>query len=170
MTLEAAMASSADGTFFATAAALSWYMSLGAAALSVLTSTLAAVALAITPLDRINIIGRKLLYCWVIPFETTIGSMMFMTAGAWADCEAQRRILLEERFNVTGSEAMWTVEHGGIVIWSMRLFIVTVGFVGFCLTVFLMCCGERVERMVGLESTTVHEEREEGSSTQVVPR
>ena len=96
--------------------------------------------------------------------------MMFMTAGAWADCEAQRRILLEEKFNVTGSEAMWTVAHGGIVIWSMRLFIVTVGFVGFCLTVFLMCCGERVERMVGLESTTVHEEREEGSSTQVVPR
>lgn len=187
MTVEAAMSSKPEESTLSTIASFFWYSASGTAVYSVLTSTLAAVALAITPENRIYIIGRKLLYCWVLPFLTTIMSVLCMGLGMWSDAESQRLRVLEESFNITGTEAITTFQHGGIVIWSVRVFFITTLFVGTCLTVFVVFCGERIERLTGIESTTGAEERqkaqslgngtvnkeesfkEEGASTKILP-
>ena len=152
------MESNPNGALYATFASFCWYASSGMACYSIMTSTLAAVALAITPESRIRVVGRKLLYCWVIPFQTTMGSVLFMGLGMWTDCEKQRKDFLEETHNLTGPAALATFEHGGIVIWSVRLFMTVTGLVCFVMIFIAVFCGERVEKFTGLESTSLIEE------------
>jgi len=166
MTLEAAMQSEPDGKSYATTASFCWYASSGNACWSVLTSTLAAVALAITPEHRINVIGLKLLWCWVIPFEATMMSLMFMGLGMWADAERAREAFLESNFNMTGTDAFLAFQHGGIVIWSVRFFMVFTGLVGAILTLFVMCCGRKLERATGLATTTAIGEHHAADATE----
>lgn len=175
LTIEAALDSEPNGMIYSTIASFSWYAASGCALWSILTSTLAAVAIAITPEDRINIIGRKLLYCWVIPFETTMFSVAWMALGMWTDAERNREILLEEQHNMTGSAAFFSAAHGGIVIWSVRAFMVFTGGISFLISVIVVCCGEKVEKATGLISTTEDEEEKterdtQPSNTKVEPR
>jgi hypothetical protein len=169
MTVEAAVNSQPDGQFYATAASFCWYGASGFSCWAIITSTLAAIALAITPEDRINIIGRKLLYCWVLPFETTMFSVVYMGLGLWADAERNREVFLEEYHNMTGHEAYFSIKHGGIVIWVLRAYMVFTGIVALVLTLFIICCGERVEKATGIISTTTEEEKlhEEGGERNV---
>jgi len=175
LTLEAAMNSTPDGYFYATTASFCWYASSGNACWSIISSTLAAVALAITPEERINIIGKKLLYCWVIPFETTMFSVAFMGLGMWMDAERGRESFLQETYNWTGNDAFATLKHGGIVIWSVRLFVLFTSLVGFVMTFVLLCCGERVENVTGIEAESMNGEiqnkevDEQKSTTKVAP-
>ena len=159
MTVEAAVNSQPDGRFYTTTASFCWYGASGTACWAIITSTLAAIALAITPEDRINIMGRKLLYCWVLPFETTMFSVVYMGLGMWADAERNREAFLEEYYNMTSREAYFTIKHGGIVIWAMRAYMVFTGIIALFLTFFIICCGERVEEATGIISTTTEEEK-----------
>jgi hypothetical protein len=175
LTLEAAMNSTPNGNFYATTASFCWYASSGNACWSILSSTLAAVALAITPEERINIIGKKLLYCWVIPFETTMFSVAFMGLGMWMDAERGRETYLLDNYNWTGTDAFTTFKHGGIVIWSVRLFMLFTFTVGSTMAFVMFCCGERVERATGIEAQSMDEAiqnkevDEQKSTVKVVP-
>ena len=164
MVLEPAMSSTTE-TNWAIAASLCWYSAAFAAGSSVCVSTLGAVVLAITAEKQIMVMGRRLLYAWSIPFEFTFGSVGMMFVGCWLQAENQREIFLATSFNITGTEAFLLFEKGGLVIWVIRLFISTAMFVSFILTVVMMCCGERIEQLSGIESTSHKEEK----STAVTP-
>ena len=99
----------------------------------------------------------------------TLASVAFMGLGLWADVEGNREAFLKNEYNMTGTEALYSWDHGGFVIWITRLYMVLTLFVAFILAFAAVCCEERVEQATGIISTTAEEGEIEKANTRMTP-